>query len=46
VARELEMAGRTGTLEPDVRTSLDAARQLSQATADALAAWLEQASSR
>ena len=46
VARELEMAGRTGTLEPGVRASLDAAHELSQATTDALAAWLEKASGR
>jgi len=46
VARELEMAGRTGALEPGVRASLDTARELSQATADALAAWLEKASRR
>ena len=46
VARELEMAGRTGTLEPAVRSSLETAHELSQATAAALAAWLEKASSR
>lgn len=46
VARELEMAGRTGALEPGVRADLEAAHELSQATTAALAAWLEKASSR
>jgi len=46
VARELEMAGRTGALEPGVRASLDTARELSQVTAEALAAWLDKASSK
>ena len=46
VARELEMAGRAGALEPGVHASLDTARELSQATAEALAAWLDKASSR
>jgi HPt (histidine-containing phosphotransfer) domain-containing protein len=40
IARELEMAGRTGTLEPTVRTNMDAARAEWQAAADAFARWL------
>jgi HPt (histidine-containing phosphotransfer) domain-containing protein len=44
VARELEMAGRAGTLDPAVRGTLDAARAESQAAADAIRAWLERAS--
>jgi HPt (histidine-containing phosphotransfer) domain-containing protein len=44
VARELEMAGRSGTLEPAARTRVDAARTDWQTTADAFAAWLRRAS--
>lgn len=44
VARELEMAGRSGSLGPDARTGLDAARAEWKAAADAIAAWLERAS--
>ncbi|MDQ6793276.1 MAG: Hpt domain-containing protein [Chloroflexota bacterium] len=44
VARDLEMAGRSGGLDPAARASLDAARTEWQAAADALAAWLERAS--
>jgi HPt (histidine-containing phosphotransfer) domain-containing protein len=43
VARELEMAGRSGTVEPAARARLEAARDEWQAAADAFAAWLEQA---
>jgi HPt (histidine-containing phosphotransfer) domain-containing protein len=44
VARELEMAGRSGTLEPAARARLNAARREWQAAADGFAAWLERAS--
>jgi HPt (histidine-containing phosphotransfer) domain-containing protein len=40
VARELEMAGRSGTLEPTTRAALESARSEWQAAEDALAAWL------
>jgi HPt (histidine-containing phosphotransfer) domain-containing protein len=41
VARELEMAGRMGTLESSVPDRLEAARTEWKAAADAFAAWLE-----
>ena len=44
VARELEMAGRTGTLEAAVRSSLDAAHAEWTAAQAAFAAWLAGAS--
>jgi HPt (histidine-containing phosphotransfer) domain-containing protein len=44
VARDLEMAGRTGALDPSLRGSLDAARAEWRAAADAIGAWLERAS--
>ena len=44
VARDLEMAGRNGRLDPAARASLDVARTEWQAAADAFAAWLERAS--
>jgi HPt (histidine-containing phosphotransfer) domain-containing protein len=44
VARELEMAGRSGTLEAPVRGRFDAARTEWKAAAEAFAAWLEGAS--
>ena len=44
LARELEMAGRSGALQPEVYASLDAAQREWQVTADALAAWLDRAS--
>jgi HPt (histidine-containing phosphotransfer) domain-containing protein len=44
VARDLEMAGRSGRLDPAARASLDAALSEWQAAADAFAAWLERAS--
>lgn len=40
-ARELEMAGRTGTLEAPVRASLDAAHMEWKAAEEAFAAWLK-----
>jgi HPt (histidine-containing phosphotransfer) domain-containing protein len=40
VARELEMAGRTGTLEPEVRAMLDTARHEWSAASEAFGAWL------
>jgi HPt (histidine-containing phosphotransfer) domain-containing protein len=43
VARELEMAGRTGTLEPSVPAVLEAARREWQAASEAFAAWLDRA---
>jgi HPt (histidine-containing phosphotransfer) domain-containing protein len=43
VARELEMAGRSGRLEPEAPARLEAARDEWQAAADALAAWLDRA---
>jgi HPt (histidine-containing phosphotransfer) domain-containing protein len=43
VARELEMAGRSGALEPAARARLDAAWTEWQAAADAFAAWLKRA---
>ena len=44
VARELEMAGRTGALEPTVPGRLEAARAEWTAVQGAFAAWLERAS--
>jgi len=44
VARELEMAARSGRLEPTVRANLEAARTEWTAAADAFAAWLKRAS--
>ena len=44
VARELEMAGRTGALEPAVPGRLEAARAEWKAVEEAFAAWLERAS--
>jgi HPt (histidine-containing phosphotransfer) domain-containing protein len=44
VARDLEMAGRSGKLDPAARASLDAARSEWEAAADTFAAWLERAS--
>jgi HPt (histidine-containing phosphotransfer) domain-containing protein len=43
VARELEMAGRAGTLEPSARATLDVALAEWKAAADAFATWLERA---
>jgi HPt (histidine-containing phosphotransfer) domain-containing protein len=43
VARELEMAGRSGSLEPAASAGLEAAHAEWQAAADAFAAWLERA---
>ncbi len=40
VARELEMAGRSGTLEPEVQAMLDTARHEWTAVTDGFAAWL------
>ncbi len=44
VARELEMAARSGWLEPTVRANLEAVRTEWTAAADAFAAWLKRAS--
>jgi HPt (histidine-containing phosphotransfer) domain-containing protein len=44
VARELEMSGRSGTLEPTSRARLESARGEWKAAADALAKWLERVS--
>ena len=44
VARELEMAGRTGALEPTARGRLEAARAEWRRWKQAFAAWLEGAS--
>jgi HPt (histidine-containing phosphotransfer) domain-containing protein len=44
IARELEMAGRSGAIEPPARARLDAAHTEWQAAADAIAAWLQRAS--
>jgi len=44
VARELEMAGRTGSLDPAARAGLDAARAEWQAAAVALDAYLKRRS--
>ena len=44
VARELEMAGRTGSLEASVRGRLDSARAEWQAAEEAFATWLQGAS--
>ena len=43
VARELEMAGRTGSLEPAVPGRLEAARAEWTAVVEAFTAWLERA---
>ena len=43
VARELEMAGRTGTLEPPVAGRVDAARAEWTAASQAFATWLTRA---
>jgi HPt (histidine-containing phosphotransfer) domain-containing protein len=40
VARELEFAGRAGTLEPSARALLDTARHEWTAVSEAFAAWL------
>ena len=42
VARELEMAGRTGSLEASVRDRLDSARAEWTAAQEAFAAWLQE----
>jgi HPt (histidine-containing phosphotransfer) domain-containing protein len=44
VARELEMAGRAGALEPSARDTLEVARAEWEATTDAIGAWLARAS--
>ena len=44
VARELEMAGRSGLLEPSAREMLAEARAESAAATDAIGAWLTRAS--
>jgi HPt (histidine-containing phosphotransfer) domain-containing protein len=44
IARELEMAGRSGSLEAAVRGRLEAAYSEWQAAADAFATWLKRAS--
>jgi two-component system, sensor histidine kinase and response regulator len=44
VARELEMAGRSGGLDGASRETLEAAQTEWQAAADAIAAWLQRAS--
>lgn len=46
IARELEMAGRTGSLDATSRARLEAARSEWQTAADAFAAWLKGASLR
>jgi HPt (histidine-containing phosphotransfer) domain-containing protein len=46
VAREMEMAGRSGALDASVRANLDIARAEWKAAGDALAAWLDQAGAR
>jgi two-component system, sensor histidine kinase and response regulator len=43
VARELEMAGRSGTLEASTRATLEAALAEWRAAADAFGSWLQQA---
>jgi HPt (histidine-containing phosphotransfer) domain-containing protein len=43
VARELEMAGRSGSLDAAARARLEAAHTEWQAAADAFGAWLERA---
>jgi HPt (histidine-containing phosphotransfer) domain-containing protein len=40
IARELEMAGRSGSVEAEVRAKLEAAHNEWRAAADAFAAWL------
>jgi histidine phosphotransfer protein HptB len=44
VARELEMAGRAGTLEPSARDTMEVAGAEWEAAADAIGAWLQRAS--
>jgi HPt (histidine-containing phosphotransfer) domain-containing protein len=44
VARELEMVGRTGSLEASVRERLDSARAEWTTAQEAFAAWLQEAS--
>jgi two-component system sensor histidine kinase/response regulator len=44
VARELEMAGRSGTLDPAARAMLDSAHTEWKAAADAFGEWLKRAS--
>jgi len=44
VARELEMAGRAGTLEPSARDSLEVAGTEWEAAADAIGLWLQRVS--
>jgi HPt (histidine-containing phosphotransfer) domain-containing protein len=44
VARDLEMAGRTGALDPSIGERLESARAESDAAAEAFAAWLARAS--
>ena len=44
VARELEMAGRTGALDPSIGERLESARAESDAATEAFAAWLARAS--
>jgi HPt (histidine-containing phosphotransfer) domain-containing protein len=44
VARELEMAGRSGTLEASARDTLESAGAEWEAAADAIGAWLQRAS--
>jgi HPt (histidine-containing phosphotransfer) domain-containing protein len=44
VARELEMAGRAGTLEDSARANLEVALAEWKAAADAFATWLDRAS--
>ena len=46
VARELEMAGRSGMLEPSVHEQLTAARAEWEIAREALGAWLEGASAQ
>jgi HPt (histidine-containing phosphotransfer) domain-containing protein len=46
VARELEMAGRSGSLDATVRGRLEAAHSEWQEAADAFAAWLKRASAK
>jgi HPt (histidine-containing phosphotransfer) domain-containing protein len=43
VARELEMAGRSGSLDAAVRATLEGAHAEWQAASDAFGAWLERA---
>jgi HPt (histidine-containing phosphotransfer) domain-containing protein len=43
VARELEMAGKAGALDPSAREAMDAADAEWEAAADAIGAWLARA---